>query len=420
MQVAVEEATQIAVLSTARAASLLAFGAVCKEKGDHAHIVCQSKYAPGEFTISLGLLPGAKSVARRLDASRGPLEVFSAAHRLATEELLGVAVSRVVFLRAISDAAAFYRCAMPAYALNQGSTFRAFTEQQIIPKTLVDFDVVVFQIIHNEYARQLMRGLKQAGKKVVYEIDDAFWALEENQPGYLYYSRPSVQQEVIGALRIADMVTCPTGYLAQHLRKFTDVPVEIVQNCAPIRRDAKPVRERKRRRPFRALWFGSDSHAGDLGPLRGLGSWLKENGGEFVLLGHDPGFPNTKALLHVPFSEYQETLTRLAPDVVLAPLADNQFNKAKSAIRVHEATWFARAPVIASPVGPYAEFENGEEILHAEGNGLASWKRSIRVIMESPELGGRLWKAAVDRALQDYDIEGHTKRIQDIYAELLA
>jgi glycosyltransferase involved in cell wall biosynthesis len=127
---------------------------------------------------------------------------------------------------------------------------------------------------------------------------------------------------------------------------------------------------------LRILWSGSRTHSKDLELIDGVIEPVLKRWGdrvEFVYVGAISGNGAFKYLhngVHfekgVDLSMYPRLLGVIKPQIVLAPLVDCDFNRAKSSIRVMEAGCLA-APVIASPVGEYAEYvRHGETGFFAE------------------------------------------------------
>lgn len=417
---------QLKTLEVARAAVLLAYGGTTIAPdgagGGHMQINSVSSFVSGSgsLVVSPDSYEAAQAILPKLKrlTSAGPLAVFAAAHRMAVDQVLGTGRARVLFRPAMSSASAFYRCQSPAYALNGRSACQAFVDPTVATKTLVEFDTVSFQIAHDEYTLKVQRALQKAAVKIVYEIDDAWWALHDSHPGHLYYQRPSVQAAVLEAVKSADLVTTTTRTLADAIEARSGRrDVAVVPNCAPIARDPRPE-HKPSAGPFKVLWMGSPSHAVDIEPLAALAAWLKKVEGELVVFGMESGIKSARHLPFMPFEEYFETLADLRPQIVVAPLAPIEFNLFKSAIRLYEATWFCAAPVVASAVGPYAQWQNGQDIVHVERE--QDWIAAVRYLMDSDSERKRIWEGALARTMREYDADARADELAGPFEGLVA
>lgn len=165
-----------------------------------------------------------------------------------------------------------------------------------------------------------------------------------------------------------DGITVSTKFIKDRmLERFGDVPVTLLPNAVPEFMFGKapefasiPVRPK-------ALYAGSmfhfsDGNAGDFeGPWI---PWLKKavQLGEMEL--HTFGLPwfleevKDRVKVHDPVSsvEFPKTIAAIRPDVYLAPLRDNDFNRAKSNLKLLEATAIGAAFLGSGYFGsPYLE-----------------------------------------------------------------
>lgn len=117
-------------------------------------------------------------------------------------------------------------------------------------------------------------------------------------------------------------------------------------------------------------------------------------------------------------------------DVLLAPLKETQFNKVKSPLKVAEAGMFSKA-LIAQNFGPYtldlvnANGKGGE--INPEGNAMLidtirnhkDWAKSIRKLVNNPDLVQQL-KTNLHNTVKDkYSIETVTKQRAEFYKKIM-
>ena len=116
-------------------------------------------------------------------------------------------------------------------------------------------------------------------------------------------------------------------------------------------------------------------------------------------------------------------------DISLAPIKNHIFNRMKSQLKVIEAGFYKKA-LIASEVGPYTidlvhclkngEFnEEGNAILIPESRNHSDWSKSIKKLVQNPEmikeLGERLYNTVKDK----YDLNIVTKNRAEFYKSLI-
>jgi len=116
-------------------------------------------------------------------------------------------------------------------------------------------------------------------------------------------------------------------------------------------------------------------------------------------------------------------------DISLAPIKNHIFNRMKSQLKVIEAGFYKKA-LIASEVGPYTidlvhclkngEFnEEGNAILIPENRNHSDWSKSIKKLVQNPqmikELGERLYNTVKDK----YDLNIVTDNRAEFYKSLI-
>jgi glycosyltransferase involved in cell wall biosynthesis len=116
-------------------------------------------------------------------------------------------------------------------------------------------------------------------------------------------------------------------------------------------------------------------------------------------------------------------------DISLAPIKNHVFNRMKSQLKVIEAGFYKKA-LIASEIGPYTidlvhclkngEFnDNGNAILIPESRNHSDWSKSIKKLVQNPEmiteLGERLYNTVKDK----YDLNKVTDERASWYKSLI-
>jgi glycosyltransferase involved in cell wall biosynthesis len=343
------------------------------------------------------------------------------AQQYLSEELFRPGAVRVLFYSNISKASAFYRCLMPSFALGQGSRCMSHVTTGKFTRGALEYDVVVFQIDHSPGARQFAKSVKDAGKKIVYELDDAFDCLEPWHPSYASFGEPERQASIKEMMRLADAVQTSTKWLADRYRKDC-ARIEVVPNMIELSSWQTAPKLRKDG-IFKIVWAGSSSHSGDLREVvPALSAFTKSHSdAKVVFFGQemqDTGIPQEQ-VENIPWCELEEYTFKLAQidaDISIAPLADIPFNHGKSNLRILQM-WATGYPVVASDVGPY-----GETITHGKDGLLCrsteDWVHALEELYEKRGIAKGLAAGGVE-SVKRWDVHPNIKKIEDFYVSLV-
>ena len=187
------------------------------------------------------------------------------------------------------------------------------------------------------------------GFKIIQDIDD-YWVLPFNH--YMYSKIDAAKKQLFDQLMLADIVLCSTPYLLDKCLEFND-NCHLRENYIPIgyqqfQPEYIPVQNRK---PTIGI-CGSLSHYDDwmsirnqLKRIQGLEKYF-----DFVVAGYADEtkvskekwdkivrlFKNPKVYRHLPVNQYINFYKHI--DILLAPLEINEFNKAKSNLKILESS----------------------------------------------------------------------------------
>jgi GT2 family glycosyltransferase len=238
---------------------------------------------------------------------------------------------------------------------------------RLAPDTLL-----MHNALHDAHLNTIEDYKKHAGAFIVFGQDDLMYALPaKNQFRKRVYK--DMKKRLRKALQSCDRLVVTTEPLAQALSDMIG-DVRIVPNYLDgnIWCDLQPLR-RQGRRP-RVGWAGATQHQGDLEILIDV---VKATSDEvdWVFFGMCPeAIRPLIAEFHNPvsFEQYPARLAGLNLDLALAPLEHNNFNEAKSNLRILEygvLGW----PVIASDIHPYQSAP-----VFRVPNNASAWIRAIR------------------------------------------
>ena len=233
------------------------------------------------------------------------------------------------------------------------------------------FDAYVFQGLPDPKYWQLIQAYKEAGKCIVWSLDDNLWDIPDRNHCRQYVGKKKLRI-LEAALALADYVFVSTEALANRVGAKAWVLPNLIHPYLFPRR--QPRRDGE---PVRIVWAGSPTHDPDLEliaqPLRTI---LREYGDRVrvIFFGYLPNqfaafcrkigsmyariVPNCANCLYVdpvPFGDYYSKLVQIGPDIALCPLADNAFNRSKSNIKWLEMVMAGARDVLVSNVPCYQD-----------------------------------------------------------------
>lgn len=257
------------------------------------------------------------------------------------------------------------------------------------------------------------------GRAILYETDDDLFAV---QPWTGFSAKVRAERELIEWMaRRADLVTVTTPVLGRVLGRFNR-SVRVVRNAIDPRWYPDPSALPDRAGDPRILYYGTAIRLRDYEVCREAIDDLKRRRPETrrVWLGaaHDPAvraavdetLPYVKG---VP--AFARALVEARPDVGVAPVVGDDFDRAHSELHWLEYS-MAGAATIASRTmggGPYDVIRDGVDGLLARNR--ADWRAGLRRLAGSPELRGELASRARERVLAEYDARQRVKEWADAY-----
>jgi glycosyltransferase involved in cell wall biosynthesis len=243
---------------------------------------------------------------------------------------------------------------------------------------------------------RVLEELHESGVAITWDNDDDVRAISKHSPSYARLGGAAGQrdwQRQVMAMEIADVVTTSSYTLA---KSFCHAArrVEVIENYLPPEFVAG---RRQRHNGFVIGWAALKEHEADAKLLALnvlLRDVLESNPGvrlRTICLKLDLRHERYEHRPRVPFASLIDALREF--DVGIAPMADIDFNRARSNVKVKEYA-AAGIPWLASPVGEYARLgiRQGGRLVDdgAWGEALSRLIRSRRgrAILSSQ---GRLW-----------------------------
>ncbi len=253
---------------------------------------------------------------------------------------------------------------------------------------------------------------RSTGTRLVHDIDDLLWKIpKDNQNCHVV--KKWLIDHMMKLLELADCVTTSTIPLQSALETL-GIKATVLPNCLVFEewKNLNPLR-RVGSRP-RVGWAGQVGvHRSD---LRFLGSVFEELGDEveWVFLGEVPEDlrrTEVKSEVHhmVPLSQFPTKLAGLNLDLALAPLALNEFNEAKSDLRLLQYGILG-FPVVATDIYPHRI----APVTRVPNNPQA-WARAIRDHLYNPDCSEKEGKMLREWVLKNRMLENWLPQYRDVW-----
>ena len=282
----------------------------------------------------------------------------------------------------------FHRIEIPGQGLkSRGHGVMQVAIGKEIPDEYMEYpNTVIFGRTYPDYTDpiQAMRDYKKQGKRVLYDMDDDYWAVTKDNPSRFVSNVFKDQYE--GQIREADALITPSKILAKKMQKLTHKPVFICPNAI----DYEIYKERPHEHKELIIgYMGAASHWDDIALVIDVLEKLTEKYDFYFVIYGMTGEPLEAAMhtynrllhsnlapeqnpyfekalkfwnklnklktIHIPFypPELHPTKLSLADfDIGLAPLEDTEFNRGKSNIKFYEYAAVGTV-TLASDVEPY-------------------------------------------------------------------
>ncbi len=297
-----------------------------------------------------------------------------------------------------------------------------------LEKCLKVANPAIFQITYYEDILDLFKCFKEVypGKKLVTECDD--WLFDV--PSYNIASnpyRPGSEKEKIAfeQIEISDAVIVSTSFIKEGLLNvFPGKEIHVVPNAIDfdvwdnLKSDGKC--EPKKDGVVRIGFSGCGNHNGDLEIVKPVLLTLLDEypNLEIIMSGHFECFKDIKnPRFMVPgrwvnIHEFPYMVKGWDLDIGIAPLRDNNFNRAKSNLRWLEYSAL-KIPTVASDVRPFRESLTKDNILLAVSKD--EWYEKLKLLIENPRTAFNYGTTAYKDVKDRFNME----KIAGDYASIL-
>lgn len=298
-------------------------------------------------------------------------------------------------------------------------------------------DISVWQIVATGDALAMLRCAKDVIKRpMVTEIDD--WLLDV--PQYNIASgpyKPNSTQEwyALKQLELSDAIIVSTEFLMGKLMAIPQLQAKkhyVIPNCIDfsIWDKLNDIPIGKADGIVRIGYSGCGNHGGDLSMVRDpvLAILNEFPNVEFIwaVPMKDPHDPSKDFKIEHPrarcinewytMSQFPQMLKNWDLDIGIAPLVDNNFNRAKSNLRWLEYGAL-KLPSVCSAVEPFKK-----SILHNQDallcRGSKEWYESLKELVQNKDQRIRLGENAYSRVKRDFNMDSITDRYVSVLEEI--
>lgn len=281
-------------------------------------------------------------------------------------------------------------------------------------------DVIVGQRLDNYAGLPVWRRARTPKTRLVYEVDDDIWSIEQvNFGAWRHFSAADAREAVATYAQMADLVTVTTEPLAEKMRQYNP-NVAVINNHIPgwVLDLPAPAGDRP------AIgWHGGVSHGEDIQIIgRPLRQFLERHPAwDAVLIGADyRATVKHHRCGYIPWTHVTDDADgfyrSIDFDIGLAPLRWSEFAKSKSHIKALE--YAARGiPVIATDCEPYRDF-----VLHGVTGYLVKrdheWLRYMTALANDDAMRAEMGAKAREVA-RGWTIENGYRLWEKAYSSLL-
>lgn len=256
-----------------------------------------------------------------------------------------------------TDATSFYRAAGPLSHLARKNLIKVNLAAQYNWFSMCWSDIVLLQRPYSSKHLEIAEIAQSAGCKIWVDYDDDLFNLTTDNPAYKIYNEPRNQKNIHQIMLMADVMTVSTQDLLEKAEKNPAMKGKtiVVPNALPTH--MVPWKQQLKRNKL-VMWRGSPTHHRDVATVASeiiqisndtrFDKWTWEFIGDMLWFMTD-SMPHERTICvdAIDIMEYFRHIHSVAPSIMIAPLHNNTFTRAKSNI-----AWLEGLYAGALTVGP--------------------------------------------------------------------
>lgn len=262
--------------------------------------------------------------------------------------------SLLINIPTLEDSTSFYRGMGPLAALkreNPGINYIMMDKYNWA--TLSSYNAIFFQRPYTKNHFAAMALCKEEGMKIWVDYDDFLLDVPTDNPTYPTYNKQDTKNNVIGCIKMADIITVSTHELKRQLEKYNKNILVLPNGLHPkfVKRRMEGVK-----RTTSIAWRGSLTHQRDVmgyaKEIIEMNRNLKYKDWLWYFVGCNNWFitdymDQNRTLWYeaLDVNVYHDEMVKIAPSALMVPLHENLFNKCKSNIAWIESTYFGSVTI---------------------------------------------------------------------------
>lgn len=346
----------------------------------------------------------------------------------------------------------YYRIIKPAEELRKyhevdivGGDFKKFgkTPEEAWDNVFRTYDLVwTKQIDNGPAAAAMFMYADHYGKRVVMDLDDNYFEVTPDQPGYQWYHPGSTNRAILSAaLSFTSAIVTSTKPLADYYKNFLkqvygiNKKIYVAPNCVEPAEWNFPVARKKDNDGITIGWAGSITHNADLKMVvPAMNRLMKEfktlkwvlvggvEGSKVAEIFKDMDDPNLDRIEikggTLAWEGFPELLGSQGWDIGICPLVDNEFNRGKSHIKWMEYSLLG-IPTVASKTFPYFSSIQGTKTIQEGYTGYLAknseeWYEKLKALINSEELRKKVGAQAREIVSKEWSYSQHGSKWADI------
>ena len=265
---------------------------------------------------------------------------------------------------------------------------------------------------------------KAVGAKLVLDMDDDFWNINEQNYAYQFHYPGSERNNALRFLvKESDAVVTSTQALADVVKYWNpSKEVVVIPNTIDPAIWNNPIKKNDTG-TVRIGWISSANHTQDIPEfIEAMDEVLRKYPqAEFWSIGHwDDIYKALPRVTHVKgtacYKDFPAFLQNLGLDISIAPIVSDQFNESKSNIKWMESA-MAELPTVASNWGPYKDSITQYKTGYLAKN-KSEWVKYLSWLIESKEKREEIAQAAKKEVLEKYSAEKHLDKYVNLFEKL--
>ena len=257
--------------------------------------------------------------------------------------------------------------------------------------------------------------VRRAAKVLVFDFDDAVWLRDSySAKGFADRRRDARFRATVAA---CDLVVAGNAYLAEHARRFTAKPVEVIPTCVDVSRYTPAPHTETR--DVRLVWVGSRSTLRGLDRFRDVLEQLGRSvpGVRLRLICDDFLQFDNLLVEKCAWGEATEARDLAESDIGVSWVPDDPWSRGKCGLKILQYQ-AAGLPVVTNPVGVHGELvQPGRTgVLATEPH---EWIDAVRTLAAQPLTRRVNGAAARERVAREYSVTAGALRWVEALQRLL-